>query len=125
MATIAGDAGVADLYWRLGLAPGAPLAEVKHAYRRLAPRLHPDQAGNGSVQTFLAVKTAYEWIVAHPSRADPGDHRPGSIPRPTTPRPVRRAPPMTARPRAPQAGRQSWPGGRWYWEGIRERAARR
>jgi hypothetical protein len=124
MAVIGGSASVVDPYGRLGLAPGVPLSEAKRAYRHLAMRLHPDQAGNGSVQTFLAVKAAYEWIVAHPSRPDPGDHRPGSIPRPTAPRPERRAPPMTTRPSASQAGRNNWQGGRWYWEGIRERGAR-
>jgi hypothetical protein len=125
MATIGGGAAAANPYWRLGLAPGAPLDEVKRAYRRLAMHVHPDHAGNGSGQTFVAVKAAYEWIVAHPSPADPGDRRPGSVPRPTAGRPVRRAPPMTARPAAPHAGRSIWPGGGWYWEGMRERAARR
>ena len=43
------------------------MADVKRAYRQLAMDIHPDHAGPASLQTFLAVKAAYEWIVAHPS----------------------------------------------------------
>ena len=125
MATIGRPTDIANPYSLLGLAPGAPRADVKRAYRRLSMRFHPDRAGPGSLQTFLAVKAAYEWIVAHPSLAEPGDRRPGSVSRATVARPVRRAPPMAARPApAPAAPRSSWPGGRWYWEGIRARASR-
>ena len=118
---------VANPYVRLGLAPGASLAEVKRTYRRLAMHVHPDRAGSGSLQAFLEVKAAYEWIVANRSLAgslaDPGDRRPGSVPRTTVARPVRRAAPtMAARPAPPPAARSSWPGGRWYWEGIRARS---
>ena len=122
MATITRPAG--NPYARLGLAPGASLADVKRAYRRLAMHVHPDRAGSGSLQRFLEVKAAYEWIVAHRSLAEPGDRRPGSVLRTTVARPVRRAPPMTVRPATRPAARSSWPGGRWYWEGIRARASR-
>jgi hypothetical protein len=125
MATIGSGSLASNPYVRLGLAPGASLAEVKRAYRRVAMDVHPDHAGNGSVGTFLAVRAAYEWIVAHASLVEPGDRRQGSIPEPTVGRSARRARPMAARPTAPQSGRTPWPGGRWYWEGIRERAARR
>jgi DnaJ domain len=126
MSTIGGEGVLSNPYARLGLAPGASLADVKRAYRRLAMHLHPDHAGNSSVQTFLAVKNAYEWIVAHSSLSQTGDGRPGSVARPAATRPIRRAPPAAARAATPPpAARSSWPGGRWYWEGIRERAARR
>ena len=125
MATITGRAGVADPYARLGLEPGASLAEVKRAYRRLAKQSHPDHAGSGSLDTFLAVKAAYEWIVAHPSPARPGGRRPDAVPRTNVARPIRRAPPMTARPVHASAARGSWPGGRWYWEAIHARSNRR
>ena len=125
MATIGRPAGVANPYSQLGLAPGSSLAEVKRAYRRLSMRFHPDRAGPESLQAFLAVKAAYERIVAHPSFAVPGDRRPSSGSRTTVARPVRRAPPMAARPAAPPAARSSWPGARWYWEGVRARASRR
>jgi curved DNA-binding protein CbpA len=111
-------------YARLGLAPGASLADVKRAYRRLALHFHPDHAGPGSLPTFMAVKTAYEWIVAHHSRADVGRRRPGRESRPTVARSVRHAPPMATRPAPASASRSSWSGGRWYWEGMRARAAR-
>jgi curved DNA-binding protein CbpA len=107
MATIGSGGTVSNPYIRLGLAPGAPMADVRRAYRRLAMHFHPDHAGPGSLQAFLALQTAYEWIVAHQPLAEPGHRRPGPVPRPT------------------QAARSGWPGGRWYWEGIRARAARR
>jgi hypothetical protein len=126
MTTFERSAAGADPYSVLGLAPGASRTEVKRAYRRLAMHFHPDHAESGSLRTFLAVKAAYEWIVAHPAYARSTDRRASSAARATVARPVRRAPPASARP-APwsAAARSSWPGGRWYWEGMRARAARR
>ncbi len=119
-------APVPDPYARLGLAPGASLSDVKQAYRRLAMRFHPDRAGARGVAAFLEVKAAYEWIVAHPSFAEPGDRRPGFVPRTRVARPVRATRPAATRPAPPPAAAwTAWPGGRWYWEGIRARAARR
>ena len=96
MATI-GIGGVdSNPYARLGLAPGASIADVKRAYRRLAMHFHPDHAGPGSLQTFMAVKAAYEWIVAHHSVAGPGRTvAPARCPRPTA---------RTARPARPTDG---------------------
>ncbi len=126
MATIGRPTGVVSPYSLLGLAPGASRADVKRAFRRLSMRFHPDRAGPGGLRTFLAVKAAYEWVVAHPSLAEPGDRRAGSVSRTTVARPVWRDPPRAARPApTPTAPRSSWPGGRWYWEGIRARASRR
>ena len=52
----------ADPYRILGLARGAPLAEVKRAYRRLAKANHPDAAGESALPRFLAIQTAYDQI---------------------------------------------------------------
>ena len=124
MATF-GTAGIdSNPYARLGLAPGSSLADVKRAYRRLAMHFHPDHAGSGSLPTFMAVKTAYEWIVAHQPRAGLGHRRPGRESGPMVARAVRHAPPVATRPGPAPVARSAWPGGRWYWEGIRARAAR-
>lgn len=66
-----------DPYRVLGLAPGAPLDEVKRAYRRLAKEAHPDAAGSAATARFIALQRAYESIV----RAPTGGRRP------VTPRP--------------------------------------
>jgi curved DNA-binding protein CbpA len=51
-----------DPYRTLGLEPGAPMAEVKRAYRRLAKAFHPDSAGEAALPRFLAIHEAYEAI---------------------------------------------------------------
>ena len=53
----------ADAYRTLGLPPGASLAEVKRAYRRLAKANHPDAAGEAALPRFLAIQAAYDRIV--------------------------------------------------------------
>ncbi len=122
---------VVNPYAQLGLKPGAPLAEVKRAYRRLAMDLHPDRAGTGDLETFLAVKAAYESIVAHPSVArrrstvEPGDRRPATVRRATGAPRSRRAAATGSRPAATSAPRGSWPGGRWYWEGRHDPGSNR
>ncbi|MFP4425254.1 MAG: HEAT repeat domain-containing protein [Spirochaetaceae bacterium] len=45
-------------YTILGLPKGAPLSEVRLAYRRLALRYHPDRPG-GSVRAFERIERAY------------------------------------------------------------------
>jgi hypothetical protein len=118
-----GTSTVVNPYAQLGLRPGAPLPEVKRAYRRLAMDHHPDRAGSGNVETFLAVKAAYEAIVAnrwnssHRSVAEPGDRRPATVGRAGVASQVRRGAPIGARPASAPAARSGWPGGRWYWEG--------
>jgi hypothetical protein len=52
----------ADPYRTLGLERGAPLAEVKRAYRRLAKANHPDAAGEAALPRFLAIQAAYDQI---------------------------------------------------------------
>jgi DnaJ domain len=108
MTTIPHSRSADDPYAQLGLAHGAAQSEVKRAYRRLAMRFHPDRAGPGSLRSFLAVKAAYDWIVAHQPVQGLGAR-----------------PAVGARTPADSAPmRSSWQGGRWYWEGMRARASR-
>jgi hypothetical protein len=65
-----------DPYAVLGLPPGAALADVKRAYRRLAKAFHPDSAGEAALPRFLAVHEAYESIVS--GRAARTTRGPGS-----------------------------------------------
>jgi DnaJ domain len=46
----------------LGLVPGATVADVKAAYRERVKHAHPDQGG--SVQDFLRVQEAYEYLLS-------------------------------------------------------------
>ena len=123
----------ADPYRILGLARGAPLAEVKRAYRRLAKANHPDAAGESALQRFLAIQTAYDQIAgpdagpgatgggasgpkrpwdAQPDRADATHRAYGGRSRrarPTGPRPAESAadgqPPPPRPPRSPREPR--------------------
>src|SRR6188474_3337088 len=52
-----------DPYRTLGLERGAPLEEVKRAYRRLVKANHPDAAGEAALPRFLAIQEAYDRIV--------------------------------------------------------------
>ena len=66
----------------LGLAPGAPLPEVKRAYRRLAKANHPDTAGEAAIPRFLAIQAAYDALTGEGPRLTPaGDRRGGTDPR--------------------------------------------
>jgi hypothetical protein len=60
------DTGVvpteSDAYRTLGLAPGATVAEIRIAYRRLAKANHPDAAGEKNLPRFLAIQAAYEQL---------------------------------------------------------------
>ena len=51
-----------DSYARLGLLPGASIAEVKKAWRLRSRLAHPDAPG-GAAEEFIALKTAYERII--------------------------------------------------------------
>mmetsp|Transcript_7738 Transcript_7738/g.32009 ORF Transcript_7738/g.32009 Transcript_7738/m.32009 type:complete len:345 (-) Transcript_7738:230-1264(-) len=60
-----GDSSTAtedDPYDVLGLAPGAHLADVRTAYRRLSRELHPDKTGGDpeALKRFVKVAAAYE-----------------------------------------------------------------
>ena len=49
-----------DPYAILGVRPGAPLSEIKRAYRKLAFSAHPDVGDNPDAQRFREVHEAYE-----------------------------------------------------------------
>jgi DnaJ domain len=74
-------ASLGDPYRILGLAPGAPLADVKRAYRRLAKANHPDTAGETAIPRFLAIRAAYEAIAGDGAGGGVG-RRPGAPSRP-------------------------------------------
>lgn len=48
----------------LGLAPGAPLAEIKRAFRKRALETHPDRGGEA--EHFLRVQRAFEKLTKGP-----------------------------------------------------------
>jgi hypothetical protein len=74
----------------LGLVRGAPLDEVKRAYRRLAKANHPDAAGAGDLSRFLAIQTAYEQLLAGSKGAGATARGPGApSPRPSQADPER------------------------------------
>ena len=56
--------GVQRAYSVLGLQPGASMAEVKRAYRRVQRETHPDKEGPRGGAAFMAAGEAYERIVA-------------------------------------------------------------
>lgn len=116
-----------DPHARLGLAPGASTTEIKRAYRRLVMRYHPDLVGDGSLADFLAVKAAYEALLADPGSAMPDLRRTASAGGRVVYRPTRPSRPTAAAPRAPEWRDRAtgWSGGRWYWEGLGANAARR
>ena len=57
-----------DPYRTLGLERGAPIDEVKRAYRRLVKANHPDAAGEAALSRFLAIQDAYDRIVGPDER---------------------------------------------------------
>ena len=126
-----GTSPIINPYARLGLRPGASLPEVKRAYRRLAMEHHPDRVGSGDLEAFLAVKAAYETIVANRpvfagrSVMEPGDRRPATVSRAGAAAHVRRGAPTGAKPASAPPARGGWPGGRWYWEGRHGRGTAR
>jgi hypothetical protein len=54
-----GSGSVDDYYALLGIDVRADPSEIRHAWRRLALRWHPDRAGPGATTTFLKISTAY------------------------------------------------------------------
>ncbi len=68
-----------DPYRTLGLPRGAPVADVRKAYRRLAKANHPDSAGEAALPQFLAIQAAYDQIVGAgaPGRAGGRGRPPG------------------------------------------------
>ena len=90
---------IGDPYGVLGLEPGASMAEVKRAYRRLAKAFHPDSAGEAALPRFLAIHEAYERLVSGRSRA-------GGGPRPARPAPAPTSEPWRADPERARAARE-------------------
>ncbi len=93
-----------DPYRVLGLPPGASMAEVKRAYRRLAKANHPDSAGAAALPRFLQIQRAYEQLTTATWR--PGMRRPA----PASPAEPWRADPTRARS-TPGAQRPGGPAG--------------
>jgi len=60
---------VRDCYRLLELPPGAPVADIKRAYRRLARRYHPDSGHrSASAETFAALAQAYRALMERSGR---------------------------------------------------------
>jgi DnaJ-class molecular chaperone len=57
-----GQMPLAACYQIMGLPPDASWDEVKHRYRELVWRLHPDKAGPETAHLFKMVQFAYEQI---------------------------------------------------------------
>src|SRR5512133_3016947 len=59
----------------LGLAEGATVAQVKHAYRRLAQQLHPDKHGGDETarRRFIHVAQGYRTVMRNLRAADLGE----------------------------------------------------
>jgi DnaJ domain len=93
-----------DPYRVLGVPPGASVAEVKRAYRRLAKANHPDSAGAAALPRFLQIQRAYEQLTSPTWR--PGTRRPASA----SPAEPWRADPSRARS-TPGAQRPGGPAG--------------
>lgn len=55
-------------YELLGLSPDASDEQIRQAWRDTARRLHPDTAGEGATDAFLAARYAYEVLVDPRSR---------------------------------------------------------
>ena len=54
----------------LGVSPQATKSDIRRAFRALAKRAHPDARSHGSDEAFIALRTAYETLVATaPDRA--------------------------------------------------------
>ena len=68
-----------DLYALLGLAPGASIAEIKRAYRRLARRYHPgiNPGDRAAEALFHRITEAYETLTPE-QRAEKVKYAPGA-----------------------------------------------
>ena len=90
-----------DPYAILGVGRGAPLSEVKRAYRKLAFSLHPDVGDNPDEARFREAREAYEALIETEQRRSRRikDVRPpdryGQTGKPSgRPDPIRRGPPI-------------------------------
>jgi curved DNA-binding protein CbpA len=62
-------------YRVLGLKHGADEAEIKHAFRRLALRYHPDVAGEHTRAHFELIRSAYDLLRRHGKQAVEDSHQ--------------------------------------------------
>ena len=85
-----------DPHSLLGLAPGAGEREIKHAFRRLAMRWHPDRnADPAAIEHFKRLRAAYEDLLAGRRQRRATPRRP-AMRRPTRlPKPRRAGPTVT------------------------------
>jgi len=67
------------LYARLGVEPSASPEAIVAAFRRQARVLHPDIAGTGDADAFVAVKLAYDVLANPERRASYGPERCGTV----------------------------------------------
>ncbi|CAI08093.1 similar to chaperone protein dnaJ [Aromatoleum aromaticum EbN1] len=85
-----------DPHSLLGLSPGAGEREIKHAFRRLAMRWHPDRnADPAAIEHFKRLRAAYEDLLAEYSRCP----APAAAPHDAQAADARPEPPPEAPPR--------------------------
>ena len=93
-----------DPYRILEVERGAPIAEIRRAYRRLAKANHPDSAGPAALPRFLAIQSAYEELVE--GKLPPRDV--GRAPSNGTGSDGRAGPAWRADPERARATRETW-----------------
>ena len=85
-----------DLYRILGVSAGAPPAEIKRAYRRIAFTVHPDVGERPDPDRFREIHEAYE-ILSNPNRRRSYDVEIAVRRQPLSAEPLRRTGPITIR----------------------------
>lgn len=100
----AGELPAGDPYRVLGVRPGASLAEVGRAFRRLARARHPDVAGPGSAEEYRRIRAAYEHLTRRADAAKMDAQRLDDAGRAATAPPGRRIP-VRVRSASPRRGR--------------------
>ena len=91
-----------DPYTILGVGRGAPLSEIKRAYRKLAFRLHPDVGDNPDETRFREAREAYQALIQQMEQRRPPVRAPGRSGHAGTmhveprgrPEPIRQRPPV-------------------------------
>ena len=82
-----------NFYAVLGIPRNADDEAIRHAYRMLVRRYHPDQGSGSSAEKFLQVREAYETLI------DPASRRSYDLSlQPTTQRPAVKIEPTMAQP---------------------------
>jgi curved DNA-binding protein CbpA len=74
--------GKPSLYESLGLPRDASTAEIRHAYRQLVLRLHPDKnVSKGETELFIDIQQAYELLSDPMRKADYDSQLPDELSR--------------------------------------------